>query len=316
MFFRYLFISVSVFLFAGGTFAQTCCSAGSPILSALNFSGSTQGQWQFSLTYEHNVIRDVLNEDEEIDPFRQRTTRSLLLDISYGFWQRWSATLLLTWLEQERRLNDPNSFGSLERITTRGPGDAVFLLKYDLIRATIAQQQQLSVGAGVKAPVGKSDLRSDGILLPADIQPGSGSWDGLLWAFYSRSFRPQPVSLFSNLSYRFNGKNDRFQVGGGAFSGYRFGNILSWSAGGSYRPADVFDVSMQLRWRFSEKDVFAGNSVPNTGGHWLYLVPGVNINFDPYGLRISGRIPVHRELNGIQLTTSYALTASVFYIIL
>jgi len=294
--------------------AQTCCSAGAPILSALDVNATPAGQWQIGLQYDYNVIRDVYNRSTVIQGLRQRTTQVALVDISYGLNERWAFTILLSFMQHERRLNKKNLNGSLEELSISGNGDVLVMAKYTIIPQDIIKQRQLAVGLGLKMPWGRSDLRDNSILLSADIQPGTGSWDYAGWIFYSEGFRKVfPIVAFASFSLRLNGVNNRFQVEGSRFNSYRFGHVYSFTAGASYHVSDLLDVSLRLQVRRTGRDVFAGSAIPNTGGSWIYAAPGVNVNLSSFSWRASLRYPLYRKLNEIQLTTSYVLSSGLVY---
>ena len=203
-----------------------------------------------------------------------------------------------------------------EFLRTRGIGDAVLLVKYNIVPLNIVSQREIAIGAGPKIPLGKSRLSSEGILLPADMQPGTGAWDGILWAYAYQGFLPTiPINVFATASYRLTGTNDRFAAA--SQEGYKFGNEFIATLGTSYRTDWPFDLSFQIRYRSVAADRFSSSEVPNTGGKWIYFLPGLNVNlFDELSLRFSGQIPVHRKLEGTQLTTSYTLSLSLFYSIM
>jgi len=191
-------------------------------------------------------------------------------------------------------------------------GDALLLFKYELISLTIVNQTQLAIGAGPKIPTGKSDITNNGILLPADMQPGSGSWDVVLWGYFSKGFVPDlPLNIFSAVSYKINSSNERFN---NSEAGYKFGNEFVASIGAGFRTDTILDYSFSFRFRATSQDQFDNEPVPNTGGYWLYAVPGINIKItEPLTARVAGQIPVYRYLQGTQLTTSYTLSVSMFF---
>ncbi|KAA3617713.1 MAG: transporter [Calditrichaeota bacterium] len=290
--------------------SQTCCSAGTPILSAVNVAATNANQWQFSFSAEHNSIKDVL--PKSIKPREERFTNSYIFDISYGINERVSATIILPYVQ----LSQTALFGSREEISSNGFGDILVMSKYNIVTSDIANQRQFAVGYGLKLPTGKSKIRGQtGVVLAPQLQPGTASWDHVLWAFFSQSFRPSPFSFFLNLNYRINGDNNRFQTNG-PFRSYHFGNVFAVTGGISYRMTPLVDLAIQSRFRHTAKDSFAGGEVINTGGDWLYLIPSINFNFDTYGFRLSSQVPVYRNLKGIQITTSYSISASIFYFIL
>ena len=290
-------------------FSQACCSAGVPLLGSLELPTTSVGTWQFSLTYERNVLRDVISGTDKFDlNNRRRTVHSVLLETNYGLAQRVSITALLSLIQQEREITNPFLPGRTDFLSTRGSGDAVVLLKYDLYPLTMATQRQIALGFGPKAPLGKSTIKTNGILLPADLQPGSGAWDGILWGYLYQGFLPTTTAnLFGTLSYRYTGTNGR---------DYRFGNEFVATLGSSYRTNTIFDFSLSLRYRTVHPEKFTGNDVPNTGGKWLSVLPGVNLKFAKnWALRFSGNLPVYRNLQGTQLTTTYRASVSLFYMI-
>ncbi|MBD3223201.1 MAG: hypothetical protein GF313_00615 [Caldithrix sp.] len=296
------------------SYSQACCSAGTPLLSSMDVSTTPAGSGHLAVTYVYNQLQDVFSGSEKIEGFRQRLSQSLIWELSYGINQRWSVTGIFSWQQQTRRLNSPNQQQSLNRLTTDGMGDALILIKYNILPLNIIQQRQIALGAGLKLPTGKSNLRDRGFLLPADMQPGTGSWDGVFWAYLYQGFLPKiTANIFLNTSFRLNGTNNRYGLENSDFSGYRFGNEWVVNVGGAYRTLSRFDFSIVARYRQTAMDEFGGVSVSNTGGRWLYVSPGVNLNFSQFSLRFSGEWPVYRKLNGVQLTTSYKLDASIFY---
>ena len=296
--------------------AQTCCSAGAPILSALEVNTTAAGQWQIGFQYDYNDIRDVYSQSTKIEGLRRRVTQTGLLDVSFGLNTHWAFTALFSWVQHHRRLNRKNINGSIEGLSVRGSGDVLLMTKYTILPLDIINQRQLAVGLGVKIPLGKSDLRQNDILLSADMQPGTGSWDYAGWLFFSQGFRGAvPFVLFLNTSFRLNGTNNRFQVDDARFNSYRFGNVLSVTAGAAYNASELVDISLRLQVRKTVRDEFAGSAIPNTGGTWVYASPGINFNIKPFTWRASVRLPLYRQLNEIQLSTSYVVSTGLIYTI-
>ncbi len=84
---------IILFLIPIYSFAQTCCSAGAPILSTVNVSSINASQWQFSLTAEHNSIKDVV--PSTLKPSLERFTNSAIFDISYGINEKYITSLII-----------------------------------------------------------------------------------------------------------------------------------------------------------------------------------------------------------------------------
>jgi len=312
---QWLIIFAGFLLIIGsqGAMGQACCSSGTPLLSTMELPGTPAGQWQFALTYDYNYLDDVVARTQQLDESqRRRISQSILLEISYGLTSRLSVSTMVSGIQQERRVRTSQIGIGGERTRTRGIGDGIVLIKYTLHQQTIQDQRELSIGIGPKIPLGSSQLKNNNILLPADLQPGTGAWDMVFWAYGFKGFVPRsPISLFSTVTFRLTGTNDRFGTGNG---GYSFGDEFQASIGAGYRTDTLFDATLLLRYRTTGSDTFNGDAVSNTGGHWFYAVPGINFKvFEKLQMRIDGQIPVYRNLDGTQLTTTFSTSMSFFY---
>ncbi len=304
-------ISIILLLFSVKLFAQACCTAGTPLLGSIEMSTTQKGVWQFGLTYEYNSLQDVYAGSQELnDNTRERISTAALFEISYGLSDKVTLTTLFSFVTQSRKINPLT--GTRNELNTNGIGDALFLLKYNLITLDLISNTELSIGIGVKSPLGRSNIKSNGILIPADMQPGTGSWDGILWSYFSQgNLFQEPLNVFVNASYRFNTPNERF---GTNQAGYKFGNELITNIGLGYRTDTPFDFTLLARHRFTSSDEFGGGDISNTGGNWIYFVPGINIKMlENISGRLSGQIPVYRNINGTQLSTTFTASFSIFY---
>ncbi|MEM9023626.1 MAG: hypothetical protein AAGB22_07780, partial [Bacteroidota bacterium] len=254
--------------------AQTCCSGGVPIAGSLGLSSAAHRSWQFMLTYDFNFLHDLVETSTELDDDRRtRETHATLLEVNYGLAERFTLTGLVSWIRQER--NIISDFGTGESRTAQGIGDAVLLLKYRVTPATSEGRHELVVGAGPKIPVGQTDVRtSSGIALSADMQAGTGAWDGMFWVAYTQQqFLAPSLSLQAVATYRLTGTNPDFFG-----ERYGFGNELQLTSGLSNAfivKGMAFDALLFGRYRQVDEDERNGTELPNTGGQWAYLIPGV-----------------------------------------
>lgn len=300
----YIVLIVCMGFAAKTLYAQACCSAGAPILGSLQLSSSNAGNTQLAVSYEYNSLQDVINISNALDDqSRERYTHSLMIEGNYGITKRFSVSGLLTLVQQGRTITTPT--GNQNQLVTGGIGDAVLLLNYNLIPGNLFKQRVLNIGVGPKIPLGQSNQRSNGILVPYDMQPGTGAWDAVVWGYFSQGFRPKPFSLFATTAYRLTGQNDL---------GYEFGNELIASGGLSFFPTPETAFSLLAQYRTVTADQLNNADISNTGGSWLYLSPGFNVNLtESLSLRINGEVPVYRKLNGTQLTTTYRVAFSTHY---
>ncbi|RMD48475.1 MAG: hypothetical protein D6830_06785 [Ignavibacteria bacterium] len=300
-----LFINLKVI------FAQACCTAGTPILGSLELSSGNEGVLDLNLTFENNRLNDVYEGSIKIDDnTRVRITNSILFEMNYGITDRITSTLLSTFVNQRRSITPAG--GVKNELSSSGVGDVVLMVKYKVWKLDLFNRMEISLGGGIKLPVGDSQLKSNGLLIPADMQPGTGSWDSVFWIYFTKEFSGEfPLSVLGNLSYRNNSSNERFGEGTG---GYKFGNELVVTTGLFYRTDSFADFSFLVRFRNTQRDKFNNSEIPNTGGDWINIVPGINFNiYINWIARLSSQIPVFRDLDGTQLTTSYTIGISLFH---
>lgn len=293
--------------------SQACCSGGVPIGGTLGLGTAENKSLQFLATYDYNAIHDLMNVSERLkDDTRKRNTQSVLLETNYGIGRKFALTALFPFIRQERRIK---SFGgSVDFTISQGLGDVVFLLKYRLLNTDKQPNWDWVIGAGPKLPTGKTTFtNNDGLALVSDLQPGTGSIDGIFWMYLQRSnFMFPNLSILSITTFRLTGKNKRYNQS----QVYEFGDEFQTNLGISYRfyAKKVMDVFSYIRYRSQTEDLIDGSPFPSSGGKWVYVIPGININFSPdFSIRFSGDIPAYRKLEGTQLTTSYRASIAVFY---
>ena len=308
-----ILISVSlIVLFSDITYGQTCCSGGVPISGNLGLPPGNIGTWQFSLAYDINVLKTLMDGRDVLDDHsRERVTQSILFQSGYTFSNRFSADLFFSYVKQERTINQ---FNKTDFTSTNGIGDAALLFKYNLSKST-SSKFLFTIAAGPKFPTGRSDfVRDDGIPLNADLQPGSGSWDGLFWGngIYKFDFRPT-LNISSTAIFSYKGKNNQYL----GEQTYQFGNELQviLSANDNFLIGKkIIDTSISFRYRKALSDRFNELTMPSTGGQWVFLAPSLAYNFSQkFAANATFEIPIFSEVEGTQLSPTYRLNIGVFF---
>lgn len=294
--------------------AQTCCSGGVPLGGSLGLGAAESKSLQLLVTYDYNTMNDLVSFSEILDDdTRSRKTHSSIFEMNYGLTQRFSVTGVVPFIRQTRTIQGFE--GNKDFTAAQGLGDLVLLAKYRLINPENSSNIEWVIGAGPKIPTGKTNFTNNqGLVLPADMQSGSGSLDGIFWSYFLRSrlFKNPNLGLAAVTTFRYSGENKNYNT----TQTYKFGNEFQFNLGLNYSffakvPIDIFAF---VRYRKQAEDLIDGGVFPSSGGQWVYAIPGVNINFSPgFTFRLSGDIPVYRKLDGTQLTTSYILTAAVLF---
>lgn len=264
---------------------------------------ATKKTIQLSASVDYNSLQTFLTGREKVSEVfvRERNTISYLLESSYTFNDFFSIDLLIPYVIQERRIQQT-------LVSTAGFGDIMLLPK-------VIVKKRLTIGVGVKAPVGKTDRTDNGIPLIIDLQSGSGAWDVIYHGSYidpSVSFLPT-LSSFITLNVRNTGTNKTYLDN---FT-YRFGSEIQIIAGISNRfivfQKLMLDSSLKLRYRHAARDVSDGVEIANSGGKWLFANPGLSFILTPrFSFQSNLELPLYQEVSGTQLSPTYRLNTGVF----
>lgn len=288
--------------------AQTCCSGGVPLSNNLGLPNDGRGVFVVGLNYDFNNLNTLNAGTNELDDdSRQRITNSILLNFGYAFTDRLSVETLFTWVNQTRTISQ---FGNENFTETSGIGDAVFLAKYS-IPDFLGKQTLLNLGVGTKVPLGKSDILTEqGIQLTADLQPGSGAWDGLGWLSVSKGlgFRPS-ATISGSLTYRLTGVNESYLNNTAT---YEFGNEIQTNLGYTDQFLlfnTIFNPGLVFKYRKAFEDRIDDVEIPNTGGEWVFVRPEMGVQISSQmGLLARIELPLYSNVVGTQLTPTSRFT--------
>ncbi len=284
--------------------AQTCCSGGVPLAGGVRLNLGKAHSVQLQAGYHLNYLNTLSNVNQTIaDNERIRYVHAVLLEGAYQVNQRLLFGLMLSGIQQYRE-NYQNQ-ALYDASSAIGPGDG---LLFGLYRFIERQSKTLDLEFAIKLPLGSTQKRSpDGFILPADMQPGTGSLDFLaglkktVYQLFGSSW-----SLQSGILFRRNGVNPDFRE----IQAYRFGHSLNAYTvmGRQFLIGNqLIDMSSGPQLRWMARDRVDNGQIPNTGGIWVDASIITSFLFNS-GSRLSlgANLPVFRRLNGIQLTTTFS----------
>jgi len=312
--YKTLIFIIIVFINTKNIVYSQCCSGGVPISSSLGLSTNNVNSWSFLLSYDFNYIGNLYEGSVLLnDKNRVRTTSSTLFEINYGISNKLTLTSMFSFVKQDR--NVINSLGKTNFTSAQGLGDGIVLIKYRLLDRKTKNYQTVAIGTGIKIPIGRSDKRDEnGLSLPADLQPGSGAWDYLIWGNFERHHVLwKNFNIASVITYRITGTNNKY------FGNlrYQFGNELILNLQTSYSffiTSEMFNTSIGIMYRSQTEDLVNNEVLPNSGGQFIYFNPGIGYNITPnLNFRVASNIPIYRNTIGTQLTTSYKVISSISY---
>ncbi len=305
-----LIVFMAVMCLYGDVFAQGCCSASGRAgqVGVFQQSGQAPGQVALSLFYEYASGDRLLEGSREIDDPISRNSRfdAVVSSISVGLPYRFSAHAAIPVVRRERSL----------LIGFDGGEDGVSLAASGFADPTITLIREISpvygwngwymtAGLGVQLPLGNDGRLDQGIPLPPDIQPATGSWNLTLLASVSKDL--DDYLVYHHLTWTTYGSND---------FDYSFGNSISADLGLSVSRFGALEPFVRLDLLRSQADKRGGWESPNTGVTRWTVFPGVVYSLRDYGLTFSGQagIPLHERVNGFQLGTDIAMLFGVSYL--
>ncbi len=148
----------------------------------------------------------------------------------------------------------------------------------------------------------------------ADLQPGSGSWDGLFWGngIFNFDFR-RTFNISTTAIYSLKGKNNQYL----GEQTYQFGNELQLLLSVNDNlmlGSKMLGTSVLFRYRKALTDRFNEKFVPNTGGQWIFLAPTLSYNLSQkFAVNALFEIPIFSEVEGTQLSPTYRVNVGVFF---
>lgn len=290
---------------------QGCCSGGAPLSGNLDLASTEAGSFSLRAIYDYNNLGSVVVGNKLLnDDTRTRLTKTGLIRLEYGLTKRWAFSGLFTFVRQSEKI----SFNNISNnVFGQGIGDIVLMSQFNILNNV---KRKLAIGGGIKFPTGTISEVNEALdlLLPPDLQPGTGAYDFIAIAqMVENNIFFENLNLRVGTTYRITTSAPRFDQQ----QQYKFGNILQ-SFVGFNRPIylDKALVTPQLtaRYRYAFHDQTNGFETINTGGHWVYLIGGLETFFNKkFGVSLSAEVPVFWQLEGVQLTTSYKLIGGLVF---
>jgi len=197
----------------------------------------------------------------------------------------------------------------VETFDAKALGDIRVVGRY---RFALDDMSGVGLKAGLKLATGKKDIANDQGVVPGEVslQPGNGSTDLILGAFWQHGAHDNALSYFAQAT---------LQTSLNHLADFKPGNQINLDAGMRYALGRSVSALLQLNYQNNAQD--SGIAAPadmsgvpgtSTGGKFLYLTPGISFAVAPgtnlYGLL---QLPLSQNVNGEQLTASKSFTVGV-----
>lgn len=326
--------------------AFACASCGCSLYSDAATGYSTEPGWSASLQYDfidqsrlrngsHAVSpRDVaaINDaggSQEVE--RDTLNRYVTLGLAYAPDAAWHFRLLVPYVDRSHSTYadapNPLTADQLSSASISGLGDVRLLAGYQ----GLLPDANLGLQLGLKLPTGRyGGPNADGSgtvgrnpvafqtgplaqqaapdnLVDTSLQPGTGSTDLILGAFYHHAVSMQ-LDAYVDAQFQAAVAHRLDQAG----ADFRPGNATTVTLGARYALSSGLMPQLQLNVAHKAPDQGALADAADSAGTVAYLSPGATVTVSP-GVRLFGfvQLPVWSRLQGFQLAPRWALSAGL-----
>lgn len=192
----------------------------------------------------------------------------------------------------------PVVYRNLSGVQNQGIGDLTFLLRQEIAKKDWHLRTfRLALLGGLEIPSGDRPFTSNSLDIPLGLvssyQTHQEEWDcDLHYQINTEGLnRDHGDNFFYNLAYQ--------------------RRILPWKLPETGLPNQL-NLVLELNGEWTQRDEnIGGGVIANTGGHMLFLSPGLQYVLRQVILETSFQYPVVRDLNGNQLESTYAIIGSI-----
>lgn len=253
-------------------------------------------------------VRFVKKSDDPTDKDRDREDFNIPTTIIYGITEK--AALFVTIPYVIKELESTES-GSRRERGDFGLGDITLLGKYRIYTKDYpGKTSRLSILGGIKLPTGEDDEEDSFGRLPQNLQLGTGSSDPIIGAAYTWQTLDHEIDIDSTYKFNTEGAND-----------FEFGDLLKYNIAYQRRvwPFELpeeglysqLNLVFELNGQYQAKNKADGVKIADSGGHTIFLSPGIQYVTERFILESSIQLPVIQDLNGRQVETDYIIAAGV-----
>ena len=302
---------------------MACATCGCTLSADAAMGYSTSAGWRMSFEYDY-LHQDELRsgthsiggvpDGNELE--HDTLNRYLTVGLSYSPNAVWNIDLLVPYvIRTHSTYGDFDSTQALPPLSTSRSsslGDIRVIGSYQGLLAT----HNLGVQFGLKLPTGQYGTAvnfnagpNQGTPLDASLQPGTGSTDVIIGAYYYQAIS-QNFDFFANGQFQSAVKHHMDQPG----NDYRPGNSTTVSFGLRYEENPRWVPQLQVNLLHKSPDQGALADVQATAGNVAYLSPGLTAQVIP-SLHVYGfvQLPVYSNLYGNQLFPRWTASMGASY---
>ena len=313
----------------GYFFAAALCAAGGEARAScgaafclVNTDWTSQGSF-----LDPGVRFDVRYEYIDLDQPRERRSRigvgqvprhhdevetqngNFVATVDWNLAPRWGATLALPYVDRDHlHVHNHRGVQLREAWSFRGPGDARLNARYAFASTAADGSSMSSAGItfGVKLPTGKHDVANgEGALAERTLQPGSGTTDAFVGAFW-HGMAPLDGWAWFARAQAVLPANSR--------DGFKPGRQLQLDGGVRFALGSAVGLMLQVNANARGRDSGAEAEPEDSGQRAVFVSPGISWSLGRDAqLYAFVQVPVYQAVNGVQLTADWSALAGVSF---
>jgi hypothetical protein len=300
-----------------------CASCGCTLNADAAMGYSTVPGWRMSLEYDYihqdqlrSGTRAIAGVPNGVELEHDTLNRYLTLGVDYSPNADWNIDLRVPYV-----IRTHTTYGTYDSTAPLPPlsdsrssslGDIKLVGSYQ----GLLEMHNLGLQLGVKLPTGQygTDVKfssgpAAGSPLDASLQPGTGSTDLIVGAYYYRVIT-QNFDFSADVQFQSAVKTKQNQPG----HDFRPGNSTTVSFGVRYEENPKWVPQLQMNLLHKSVDQGALADIYDTAGYVAYLSPGLTVkvagNLHAYGF---AQVPVYSDLVGYQLFPRYSFSLGASY---
>ena len=316
-------LSIALFGAVAPNLVLACATCGCTLSSdaAMGYS-ATQG-WRLNVEYDYihqdelrSGTRSISGVPDGNELERETLNRYITTGLSYSPNVDWNINLLVPYVVRSHstygEFNSTQPLPDLSTSHSSSLGDVRLIGSYQGLLPT----HNLGVQLGIKLPTGHYGTAVNfdggpnaGTPLDASLQPGTGSTDVIVGAYYYQAIS-QNFDVFANGQFQSAVKHHMDQPG----DDYRPGNSTTVSFGLRYEENPRWVPQLQVNLLHKSRDQGALADIQSTAGNVAYISPGLTAmvvsQLHLYGFV---QVPVYSNLYGYQLFPRYTVSVGLSY---
>lgn len=231
--------------------------------------------------------------------------RNVVATFNRTFESGWGFSVIAPLVDRDHVHIHNDSTGQIpERWKFTEPGDVRALGRYQFAVPDTANESVGGLRFGIKLPTGRKNIvNADGDVAERSLQPGTGTVDGIVGAYFHQAMHDADAAWFVQTQFqRALKSNQQFKPGS------QFGVDLGYRQGVTEKLAGI----VQLNFIVKGRDRGAAAEPADSGGRSVFVSPGVSYSMsDRLSIYAFYQQPIYQHVNGVQLTAKNAFVVGL-----